>query len=246
MEVKCNISQFSPEQVFNIPLAREYEGIPLNIILNISSFSLIIIVFAIWGYFSWNLSQEEEDVEEPWLTQNIPSKPPLQVHSYGAWLKSIFFTKDEIIEEKCGKDSVIYLDFQRASFEISLEVMLLSLVIIIPLNNTGLHIHVKETLSHFQHTTLANISGSSHIQWVHFTLAYLIFERAYSKMHSLKCKHFGYQDETESKKNVTIENVPATNWWWYLKFSIFNVGLLALVIFVTTPKHILEHAWNTT
>ena len=196
-QIVCNFSQFSLENVVGeSPLAREYEGIPFNLLLCTSGFSIIIILFAIWRYFSWNLTQEDEDVEEPWLTQKIPSKPPLQVHSYGDWLKTIFFTEDEKIEEKCGKDSIIYLEFQRYSIEILFIVTFLSLVIIIPLNNTGEHIHGAETLSHFEHTTLANISGSSHIQWVHFTLAFLIFMLVDPKMHSLKRKHFGYQDES--------------------------------------------------
>ena len=50
----------------------------------------------------------------------------------------------------------------------------------------GKHIKGTSEFGNFHHSTLANISAHSSIQWVHFTIAFLVYLLAYDMMHSFK------------------------------------------------------------
>jgi len=135
-----------------------------------------------------------------------------QFESYWAWIKSIFVTNLKTIEEICGKDSKIYLQFQLYCIIFLSVVTVVSLGVILPLNFSGMHIRgTRAEKGNFHHSTLANISAHSDIQWVHFFVAFLVFLLAYDMMHSFKIINFvGYQDRSDRRKNVTlmITNIP--------------------------------------
>ena len=55
------------------------------------------------------------------------------------------------------------------------------------LTHQGMHIRgTRAEKGNFHHSTLANISAHSDIQWVHFLVAFLVFLLAYDMMHSFK------------------------------------------------------------
>ena len=61
------------------------------------------------------MAQKDQDIgtANAYFSFPLENLPRIrQFESYWAWIKSIFVTNFETIEEICGKDSKIYLQFQ--------------------------------------------------------------------------------------------------------------------------------------
>ena len=118
--------------------------------LNVSICVLLVTVFLILRKISWNMAQKDQDIgtANAYFSFPLENLPRIrQFESYWAWIKSIFVTNFETIEEICGKDSKIYLQFQLYCIIFLSVVTVVSLAVILPLNFSGLSRNIYENSS---------------------------------------------------------------------------------------------------
>ena len=211
---ECNTNSIPLKDIGLAGFATIYRGIPLNLIINLIIPLILLSVFLCLRKAAWNLMQKnrQRDVQLKAEKSAFYSFPDESLYilrefkSFGGWLKSIFSTDFQRVKNLYGRDTLIYLRFQVCTIIFLTIVNLISIGVILPLNLMGQHLHKKD-LEEFEHSTLANISKDSSIQWVHFTCSFLLFALA----NAIGKKFSGYvEPQLEKPRNVTLmlQNVP--------------------------------------
>ncbi|XP_063914787.1 calcium permeable stress-gated cation channel 1 [Zophobas morio] len=157
-------------------ISNVYEGIPETILLNVVSWILLILLFAIlrnraWDYGRLALVHTEKwtqlfykNTEDAVAVEESSTDVSLIPDTGCLWFPSIFKISRERIYTRCGPDASHYLSFQEHLLFLSSAIMIFSVCVILPINFQGTLQGGKTT---FGHTTVSNLEPTSNWLWVH-------------------------------------------------------------------------------
>ncbi|KAJ8972009.1 hypothetical protein NQ317_000655 [Molorchus minor] len=157
-------------------LSDVYEGIPENFILNVISWILLILLFAILRNRAWDYGRLALVHTEKWTQlfyKNTDDAVAVEESSHDVslmpdtgclWFPSIFKIGRDRIFTRCGPDASHYLSFQQQLLLLMLTITIFSVCIILPINFQGTLQGDKTT---FGHTTISNLPADSKWLWVH-------------------------------------------------------------------------------
>lgn len=165
----------------NVIITGAYNGIPQTLILNLISWSLLIMLFSVLRRTAWNYGRMAlvQRSKSRWTSlfyrggdgdalveRRRSHDESLQMdEGFFTWLPAVFRVTREQVLAKCGPDAVHYLSFQRHAITLTFIVTLVSIGIILPINFQGTYLQVDANT--FSRTTLSNLQGTSSWLWVH-------------------------------------------------------------------------------
>lgn len=121
-----------------------------------------------------------------------------------SWLIYIFKLKDKHINEKCGKDAIYYLVFQRYLIVYLFIVTIISVSVLLPINLNGTALADNRV---FGSTTIVNILPNSSVLWVHLVLSWFFFIVGVIFMRQFS-KRMDYTEADYVSRTVLITNFP--------------------------------------
>lgn len=158
-------------------ISNVYEGIPETIVLNVISWVLLILLFAILRNRAWDYGRLALVHTEKWtqlfykntddavaVEESSSVDVPLIPDTGCMWFPSIFKITRDRIRTRCGPDASHYLSFQEHLLFLFTCITIFSLCVILPINFQGTLQGGKTT---FAHTTLSNLEAESYWLWVH-------------------------------------------------------------------------------
>lgn len=165
----------------NVIITGAYNGIPQTLILNLISWSFLILLFTVLRRTAWNYGRMAlvQRTKSRWtnlfyrggdgdalVDRRRSNDESVNIdEGFFTWLPAVFRVTREQVLAKCGPDAVHYLSFQRHAITLMFIVTLTSVGIILPINFNGTGLQVDA--SAFSKTTLTNITGRSPWLWVH-------------------------------------------------------------------------------
>ncbi|XP_015924374.2 CSC1-like protein 2 [Parasteatoda tepidariorum] len=207
-------------------LSGKFEGIPDNLMINVATWLLLLIIFTFlrkraWDYgrialvqkndqrwtqlfygdgaaTSHHLNNEEGSIDSVEIALHMDK-------GICSWLRAIFVIKDDQILKRNGPDALQYLSFQRHIIVYLAIICVICLTLVLPVNYQG---DLVDEESKFGRTTLSNLDPASSYLWVHVGCSFLFLLLGISVM-----KHFSANlklNDNESFVNRTlmIFNVP--------------------------------------
>lgn len=169
---------FSPAQ--NVIITGAYNGIPQTLILNLISWTCLILLFTVLRRTAWNYGRMAlvQRSKSRWTSlfyrggdndgsveRRRSADESLNIdEGFFTWLPAVFRLTREQVLAKCGPDAVHYLSFQRHAITLMFIVTVVSIGVILPINFQG---SSQLDASTFSRTTLSNINGRSPWLWVH-------------------------------------------------------------------------------
>lgn len=157
-----------------------YNGIPQTLILNLISWSCLIVLFTVLRRTAWNYGRMAlvQRSKNRWtnlfyrggdgdnLVRRSSNDESINIdEGFFTWLPAVFRITREQMLAKCGPDAVHYLSFQRHAITLMFLVTLVSISIILPINFQGKVL--ASDASTFASSTLSNLNGKSNWLWVH-------------------------------------------------------------------------------
>ncbi|CAH0562592.1 unnamed protein product [Brassicogethes aeneus] len=159
-----------------------YEGIPETILLNVVSWVLLILLFAILRNRAWDYGRLALVHTEKWTQlfyKNTDDAVAVEESSADIsiipdtgclWFPSIFTISRDRIFARCGPDALHYLSFQKQLLLLSSCITTFALCVILPINFQG---ELQGDKTTFGHTTISNLEPTSMWLWVHVSAAIL-------------------------------------------------------------------------
>lgn len=205
-----------------------FDGILYNLIINIFVSAVVIVIFTLlrkkgFQYGRIALINRMEESKR-WISiffggQEItPDDPDLMCEStdsldmcslyqdnkFYSWISLIFKVKLQDIREKIGTEAYQYLKFQQYLIIYTFIVMVSSIVVILPINNTGKNI-VNDTV--FGQTITSNLDPSSTLLWCHAVLAEVLVIPLFI-IRAIYAKNYLEPDVPKSR-TLMIHGIPA-------------------------------------
>ncbi|XP_043929830.1 calcium permeable stress-gated cation channel 1 [Protopterus annectens] len=197
-----------------------FGGIPTVLALNFLLWLVLLLVFsclrkAAWDYGRLALLMDndsltslfygEQSEKEKSPSESSPSDTDNRDVGFCSWLMSIYHTKDEEIQNKCGIDATIYLSFQRHLLVLLVIFCVLSIAVILPVNFSG--DLLGSSPQHFGRTTIVNIPAQDRLVWLHsvFALLYFIITVIAMAHHTIGLE---YQENEKVARTLMILHVP--------------------------------------
>ncbi|CAG9796317.1 unnamed protein product [Diatraea saccharalis] len=165
----------------NVIITGAYNGIPQTLILNLISWSCLILLFSVLRRTAWNYGRMAlvQRTKSRWtnlfyrggdgdalVNRRRSSDESVSMdEGFLTWLPAVFKITREQVLAKCGPDAVHYLSFQRHAITLMFIVTLTAIGIILPINFNGSGLQVEAGA--FSKTTLTNVTGRSSWLWVH-------------------------------------------------------------------------------
>ncbi|KAL0901136.1 hypothetical protein ABMA27_006449 [Loxostege sticticalis] len=156
-----------------------YNGIPQTLILNLISWSCLILLFSVLRRTAWNYGRMAlvQRTKSRWtnlfyrggdgdalVNRQRSNDESVNIdEGFFTWLPAVFRVTREQVLAKCGPDAVHYLSFQRHAITLMFIITIISIGIILPINFTG---NLQGDMG-FSKTTLSNLNGRSYWLWVH-------------------------------------------------------------------------------
>ncbi|XP_072402955.1 calcium permeable stress-gated cation channel 1 [Diabrotica undecimpunctata] len=169
----CLINKKTNKIISNV-----YEGIPETLVLNVISWLLLILLFAILRNRAWDYGRLALVHTEKWTQlfyKNTDDAVAVEESNHEVslipdtgclWFPSIFKINRDQILSRCGPDASHYLSFQRQLLILMLVITVFSIGVVLPINFQGTLQGDKTT---FGHTTISNLPSDSKWLWVHIT-----------------------------------------------------------------------------
>ncbi|CAG7832083.1 unnamed protein product [Allacma fusca] len=144
----------------------------------------------------------------PQQVQRSPLEVVIDDSGMFSWILTTLRLTDAQIEAKSGPDAVYYLSFQRHLIFIGCVIMVVSIVIVLPINAQG---NPASNLTEFQSLTIRNLGERGKLLWVHvsLTIVYLIVTVAVLR-HFSKSLAFAERDPVMSR-TVMISRIAKRN-----------------------------------
>lgn len=151
-----------------------YEGIPETILLNVTSWLILLALFAVLRNRAWDYGRLALVHTEKWTQlfyKNTDDAVAVEssndvslIPDTGClWFPSIFKIGKDRIFARCGPDASHYLSFQQHLLCLSTTITVVALGVMLPINFQGTLQGGKTT---FGHTTLSNLEPTSKWLWV--------------------------------------------------------------------------------
>ncbi|CAH1153789.1 unnamed protein product [Phaedon cochleariae] len=195
-------------------ISNVYEGIPETIILNVVSWLLLILLFAIlrnraWDYGRLALVHTEKwtqlfykNTDDAVAVEEASHEVSLMPDTGCLWFPSIFKITRSRIFARCGPDASHYLSFQRQLLLLMAVITAFSVCVILPINFQGVLLGDRTT---FGHTTIGNLNSDSKWLWVHITGSILVVPAMIFIMR--KCSGRNPSTTVLSSKTVMVTNI---------------------------------------
>ncbi|XP_029637641.1 CSC1-like protein 2 isoform X2 [Octopus sinensis] len=213
-EISCNTRNSS------LPRGNIYGGIPVNLLLNIIGWLILLLLFSLLRRLAWDYGRIAlvSRNEDKWTTlfycshdqnmsgssESLDTTIHLQDRGFCSWIAAFIRVKDADILRKCGRDAVQYLSFQRYLLVYLCVICTLSTAVVLPVNFQG---NLVGNSTDFGHTTIANVDSSSQLLWIHVLLAIIYLMIAVFFMqhfsHSLQ-----FEEDDQVSKTLMISNIP--------------------------------------
>ncbi|CAH1103129.1 unnamed protein product [Psylliodes chrysocephalus] len=173
-----NDTCLTPRRSNKTVISNVYEGIPETIVLNVVSWVILILLFAILRNRAWDYGRLALVHTEKWTQlfyKNTDDAVAVEESSHEVslipdtgclWFPSIFKITRERIYSRCGPDASHYLSFQEQLLLLMTVITLFSICVVLPINFQGTLQGDKTT---FGHTTIGNLPSDSKWLWVHIT-----------------------------------------------------------------------------
>ncbi|XP_056631293.1 calcium permeable stress-gated cation channel 1 [Diorhabda sublineata] len=157
-------------------ISNVYEGIPETLLLNVISWIVLILLFALLRNRAWDYGRLALVHSEKWTQlfyKNTDDAVAVEETNHEVslipdtgclWLPSVFKITKEQIYSRCGPDASHYLSFQIQLFFLMLVITIFSICVVLPINFQGTLLGDKTT---FGHTTIGNLPSDSKMLWVH-------------------------------------------------------------------------------
>lgn len=162
-------------------ISNVYEGIPETLLLNIISWVLLLLLFAVlrnraWDYGRLALVQTEKwtqlfykNTEEAVAVEESSTHEVSLIPDNGClWFPSIFKISKQRIITRCGPDASHYLSFQKQLLILTACITVFSICVILPINFQG---NLQGDKTTFAHTTISNLEPTSKLLWIHVVAA---------------------------------------------------------------------------
>lgn len=209
-----NDTCLTPRRANKTVISNVYEGIPETILLNVVTWILLILLFAIlrnraWDYGRLALVHTEKWTQLFYKTTNDAvavdesSRDVSIVADQGClWFPSIFRINKERLFARCGPDASHYLSFHKQLLLLMLVITIFSIFVILPINFQGTLLGDKTT---FGHTTIGNLPADSNWLWVHIIGSICVVPAMILFMR--KCSGRVPSSTTLSSRTVMITNI---------------------------------------
>ncbi|XP_059161039.1 CSC1-like protein 2 isoform X3 [Physella acuta] len=217
----------------HIFLYDKYNGIPDNLIINVVVFVCLLFLFTILRKIAWDygrlalVNRTEENDGMPlvfrkpkvWTSlffgdrdrrsmhgsqESLDTAVTSQDKGVFRWIIAFWRLRDVDILNKCGKDAIQYLSFQRYLLVYITIVTVLSVGVILPINFQG---SLLGTAADFGHTTIGNLESNDPILWVHAVMAvvYLVIVIAVLSHFRL---NLDVEEDEQVSRTLMISNLP--------------------------------------
>lgn len=162
-------------------ISNVYEGIPETLLLNVVSWILLLLLFAVlrnraWDYGRLALVHNDKwtqlfykNTEDAVAVEESSTDHSLSVDTGCSWLPSIFKINTQRLMARCGPDASHYVSFQIHLLMLSAAITVVSICVILPINFQGTLQGDQYT---FGHTTLSNLEPNSKWLWVHVVASF--------------------------------------------------------------------------
>ncbi|XP_022915183.1 calcium permeable stress-gated cation channel 1 [Onthophagus taurus] len=160
-----------------------YEGIPETFLLNLATWVLLLLLFAVLRNRAWDYGRLALVQNERWTQLFYKSSSTSQACQESSrealldtdvgcrWIPTIFMINKQKIFARCGPDALHYLSFQQHLLGLMGIIMIISICVILPINFQG---NLQGNVNTFGHTTISNLESTSNWLWVHIVTA-LVF-----------------------------------------------------------------------
>ncbi|XP_006625846.3 CSC1-like protein 1 [Lepisosteus oculatus] len=212
-----NTDCFSPAEESTVLRGVQFGGIPVVLLIDFIFFGILLAIFSIirkilWDYGRLALVSDADSFtgtshrKYGRLSSTISTSEELE-HERGfcSWFTFAIRMDEEKIQEKCGKDAIYYLSFQRHLIGLLAVFSVSSVAIILPVNLSG-NLIGTDPYS-FGRTTIVNIQKESHLLWLHtvFAVLYLVLTVIVMRHHTSQMK---YLDKDTVKPTLFICSMP--------------------------------------
>lgn len=136
--------------------------------------------------------------------ESLDTNLHIQDNHFCTWICTFFKVKDSDITQKCGRDALQYLSFQRYLIIYTTIVTVLSISVILPINFLGNNIGSDTDLGH---TTIGNLDPESNYLWVHAVLSvvYLIILVLLMRHFSL---NLDFKKDEQVSRTLMLYHIP--------------------------------------
>ncbi|CAF0879653.1 unnamed protein product [Brachionus calyciflorus] len=138
------------------------------------------------------------------ISQDFTHASEYKENKFFSWIVHMFKLKDKHINEKCGKDAIYYLVFQRYLIVYLFIVTIMSISILLPINLHGT-LYPQRV---FGSTTIVNVVPSDPVLWVHLVLSWIFFALGIIFMIQFS-KRMEYSESDYVSRTVLITNYPS-------------------------------------
>lgn len=171
-----NDTCLTPRRSNKTVISNVYEGIPETILLNVITWLLLILLFAILRNRAWDYGRLALVHTEKWTQlfyKNTDDAVAVEETNHDVslipdtgclWFPSIFKISRNRIFTRCGPDAAHYLSFQVQLLILMCTITVFSISVILPINFQGSLQGDKTT---FGHTTISNLPSNSKWLWIH-------------------------------------------------------------------------------
>lgn len=175
-----------------------YYGIPYNVLLCISIFVILIVIFSVLRKYSGHRRRRSEKGVEG--KKKDGQKKNKNMFS---WMRKVFNLSEEDIMDRCGNDAVTFLTFEHYLIVLSALQMILCLSIALPVN-----FHGDGQVGSFENTTINHLARESPLRWVHSILSTVLCCTGYFFMSRFSKKVDIIEDDCDASSTLLISNIP--------------------------------------
>lgn len=163
-------------------LSNVYEGIPETLILNIVTWVILLLLFAILRNRAWDYGRLALVHNDKWtqlfyknteeaVAVEETHDASLSIDTGCSWFPSIFRINMQRLLTRCGPDASHYMSFQQHLMILMAIITVFAIGVILPINFQGT---LQGGVQSFGHTTLSNLEPRSRWLWVHVFVSFLL------------------------------------------------------------------------
>ncbi|KAK6998840.1 CSC1-like protein 2 isoform X2 [Biomphalaria glabrata] len=120
------------------------------------------------------------------------------------WIVAFWRLRDVDILNKCGRDAIQYLSFQRYLLVYISIITVLSVGVILPLNFQG---SLLGTSADFGHTTIGNLESNDPILWVHAVMAVVYLVIVIGVLSHFRL-NLDVEEDEQVSRTLMVSNIP--------------------------------------
>ncbi|CAG5118580.1 unnamed protein product [Candidula unifasciata] len=217
----------------HIFLYDKYNGIPDTLIINVVAFVCLLLLFTILRKIAWDygrlalVNRTEENLPfqdgksryNVWTSlffgdrdgrllqgseESLDTAVTSQDKGLFRWIVAFWKLRDVDILNKCGRDAMQYLSFQRYLMIYVAIVTVLSVGVVLPINFQG---DLLGTAVDFGHTTIGNLRQDNPLLWVHAVMSVLYLVIVIAVLSHFRL-NLDVEEDEQVSRTLMISNIP--------------------------------------